>query len=387
MEKISAWNYSDPNSQEEGTDPVRLAKQACRINLALQGGGAHGAFTWGVLDRLLQDPSLKFGWISGTSAGAINAVAMAAGLMEGGPSAAREKLTAVWTSIGKAGVPDIMWNNPLMKGFAASLSPYEFNPLGFDPLRKLLTDNIDFEKLRQASPVELLIAATDISTGRARLFRTAEMTVEAVLASACLPTIHHAVEIDGNAYWDGAFSANPDLVTLASESPTTDTLIVQISPLGKVGVPKSQRDISAQVNRVTFNAPLLRDVEYIEAMRAAVNDAVFARNGKAKRLASHRFHIIDAGEHTSELTEESKMSPGTALLSKLHTAGHDETTNWLQQHRTALGKKSSVDLNVHFLGAKSGTATTETDAQEIQVAAASDTRKVTRRPHRFAKKA
>jgi NTE family protein len=385
MEKISQWTNTDPEAQHGDTDHVRVVKRTSRINLALQGGGAHGAFTWGVLDRLLEDPGLQFGWISGTSAGAINAVAMAAGLIEGGPSGAREKLASIWTSIAKAGVPDLMWNNPFMKGLAASLSPYDFNPLGFDPLRQLLTDHIDFKRLQTSSPVELLIAATDVSTGRARLFRNHEMTVEAVLASSCLPTLHHAVEIDGGAYWDGGFSANPDLVTLASESPVLDTLIVQIAPLGKNGVPKSQRDISAQINRVTFNAPLIRDVEYIEAMRTAVHDAVFARNGKAKRLAGHRFHIIDAGEHTSELTEDSKMSPGTALVSKLRAAGREETSKWLTLHRAALGKKSSVDLRKHFLGT-GDEAVAVNAAPPIKSVPPADTRKVTRRPNRFANK-
>ncbi len=331
---------------------MRHTKRTNRINLALQGGGAHGAFTWGVLDRLLEDPGLQIGWISGTSAGAINAVAVAAGLFEGGPSGAREKLSAIWAAVAKSGVPDLMWFNPFLKGLTSSTqwSPYEFNPLGFDPLRQLLNDHIDFAKLRASSPVELLIAATDVSTGRARLFRRHETTVEAVLASACLPTVHHAVEIDGVAYWDGGFSANPDLITLAAESPDADTLIVQITPLDKTGVPKSSKEITAQVNQLTFNAPLLRDVEFIEAMRETVGDAVFVRNDKAKRIANHRFHLIDAGEHTSSLSEESKMSPGPALLSKLHSAGRDETESWLQKHRNTIGCSSSVDLKGHFFG-------------------------------------
>ena len=173
---------------------MRFRRQI-RINLALQGGGAHGAFTWGVLDRLLEEDVLSFGWVSGTSAGAVNAVALASGLATGGREGARAKLREVWEGVHKAGVPDLLRLNPFLFGLTNSstfaqvaglLSPYEFNPLGFDPLRNLLADTIDFESIRQKSPVELLIAATEVATGRSRLFRQSEMTVEAVLASASL---------------------------------------------------------------------------------------------------------------------------------------------------------------------------------------------------------
>src|SRR5688572_32902032 len=195
-------------------------RQQC-LNLALEGGGAHGAFTWGVLDRLLQDATLDIAWISATSAGAVNAVALASGLIEDGRDGARAKLRAVWEAVAKAGVPDLVRLNPWLAGLSRSnalaqvasmFSPYELNPLGFDPLRKLLEAHIDFAALREHAGPELLIAATALSTGHARLFRRSEITVEAVLASACLPMLHHAVTIDGQAYWDGGFSANPDLV-------------------------------------------------------------------------------------------------------------------------------------------------------------------------------
>ncbi|MBS0242198.1 MAG: patatin-like phospholipase family protein, partial [Proteobacteria bacterium] len=242
-------------------------KKPLRINLALQGGGAHGAFTWGVLDRLLDEPDLEFGWISGTSAGAVNAVAFADGLAEHGRAGARDRLRAVWEAVIEAGVPDLLRLNPFLYGMSRSsavgqvasmFSPYEFNPLGFDPMRKLLEGRIDFERLRKFEGIELLIAATDVATARPRLFRRAEMTVEAVLASACLPQVHHAVEIEGRAYWDGGFSSNPDLVTLASESPVGDTLLVLLNPIEKSGASRSAREIAADVSRVTFTQPLVR---------------------------------------------------------------------------------------------------------------------------------
>lgn len=323
------------------------------MNLALQGGGAHGAFTWGVLDRLLDEPELDIGWISATSAGAVNAVALAAGLAEGGRPAARDKLRTVWEAVHEAGVPDLLRINPFLYGMtrasslsqvASLLSPYEFNPLGFDPLRRLLTTHIDFDKVRAFDRIELLIAATDVATGAKRLFRRAELTVDAVLASACLPTLHHAVEIDGHAYWDGGFSANPDIVTLAAESPVPDTLIVLLTPFERGGVPKGARQIAGEVNRITFNQPLIRDIEEIEAVRAAVATRWRTPPGRAGRIARHRFHLIDAGRHTATLAPETKMRPDRGLFSYLHGSARTETHKWLARHASDIGRRASVTL-------------------------------------------
>ncbi|HEX5959612.1 MAG TPA: patatin-like phospholipase family protein, partial [Hyphomicrobiaceae bacterium] len=235
---------------------MSIFKRHQRLNLALEGGGAHGAFTWGALDRLLEAETLEVGWISATSAGAVNAAALAAGLLEGGRAGARAKLRAVWEAVAKAGVPDLVRLNPWLASLSRSntlaqvasiFSPYDFNPLGFDPLRKLLEAHIDFTRLRKQPGPELLIAATAVATGRPRLFRRHEMSVEAVLASACLPMLHHAVSIGGHAYWDGGFSANPDLVTLGRESPVSDTLIVKLSAIEPNGVPTSAREIAGRV--------------------------------------------------------------------------------------------------------------------------------------------
>ncbi len=332
-----------------------------KINLALQGGGAHGAFTWGVLDALLEQPGIEFGWISAASAGAVNAVAFAAGMAEGGREGARAKLGEVWQAVHKAAVPDFVRLNPFLSslssmsaasGVGRMFSPYQFNPMGFDPLRRLLTGTIDFAKLRAASPVELLIAATDVSTGRARFFRSAEMTVDAVLASACLPTLHHAVEIDGRAYWDGGFSANPDLVRLALESPVDDTLIVLLNPTLKAGVPSSSLEIAAETGRLTFNAPLLRDIEIIEAVREAEGGWLqrrFKRPSRLAPLAAHRFHLIEAGRHTAALPAGSKLKPDWALFTYLHQAGRSETLKWLDGNLGNIGRRPSVDLKARFL--------------------------------------
>ena len=325
------------------------------INLALQGGGAHGAFTWGVLDRLLEDPLIDFGWISATSAGSVNAVALIAGLLEGSRENARHKLFKIWEAVNKYGIPDLGKINPFLAGLsrphsmpqiASMWSPYEFNPLGFDPLRRLLEEHVDFAAIRKTAPSELLIAATHVATGRCRLFRRSELSVDAVLASACLPTLHHAVEIDGAAYWDGGYSANPDLVTLASESPVGDTLLVMVSPRNHVTLPTTARDITNHTNRLTFNAPLMRDVEVIGAVRETAGTLL--AKGRLAALARHRFHVIDGGEITGALNPETTVAPDWDLMTYLHGAGRDHAEKWLQASRRSIGKRETVNLARHF---------------------------------------
>jgi NTE family protein len=355
---VPSRRHAPEVSAVRGNHVLSIFRRQQRLNLALEGGGAHGAFTWGVLDRLLEDETLELAWISATSAGAVNAVAVAVGLAEGGRAAARNKLRAVWEAVAKAGLPDLLRLNPLLAGISRShamaqvaslFSPYDFNPLGFDPFRKLLDAHIDFGLLRTAPGPELLIAATDVSTGRPRLFRRREMTVEAVLASACLPTIHHAVKIDGQAYWDGGFSANPDLITLARESPVGDSLIIKLNPLESRDMPTSAREISARINQITFNQPMLRDIEVIETVRALASRWT---RGADARLARHRFHLIDAGRFTASLAPESKGKPDIELLTYLHAAGRSETEKWMQRHRRSVGRRSTVDLSRHFLSGR-----------------------------------
>jgi NTE family protein len=333
-------------------------RQQRQLNLALEGGGAHGAFTWGVLDRLLEESTLDIAWISATSAGAVNAVALAAGLLEDGRDGARAKLRAVWEAVAKAGVPDLVRLNPWLSGISRSntlahvatlFSPYEFNPLGFDPLRKLIEAHVDFAMLRAEPGPQLLIAATDVATGRPRIFRRRELTVEAILASACLPTLHRAVAIDGRAYWDGGFSANPDLLTLGRESPVGDTLIVKLSPLDRDDVPTSAREIAGRVNQIAFMQPMLRDIEAIAAMRRLDSRWMRFASPADARLARHRFHLIEAGRFTSSLPPESKGKPDIELLTYLHGAGRSETEKWLARHRASIGSRSTVDLAKHFL--------------------------------------
>ena len=342
---------------EKSTVATRVKTKSASINLALQGGGAHGAFTWGVLDRLLSHEGVEFGWISGTSAGALNAVALAAGLAEGGRQGARLKLQQVWDAVAKASAPEFMKLNPLLAGMSRSnalaqmtqmFSPYDFNPLGIDPLRKLIEAHIDFGLLRTVKGPELLIAATHVASGSARLFRRAELTVEAVLASACLPTLQHAVEIDGLDYWDGGFSANPELMTAARESPVEDTLIVQLTPLVRPQRPTSAREIAGHVSHLTFNQPFVHELERIETIRrlASRKRGLFGGaidHGDA-RIAAHRFHLIEAGRFTGSLSVESRGKPEQELLDYLKGAGLTEAGKWLERSWAMVGRTDTAEI-------------------------------------------
>jgi NTE family protein len=359
-----------------------------KLNLALQGGGAHGAFTWGVLDRLLDDEKIQLSWISAASAGAINAVAVADGLASAGRQGAKDKLREVWEGVYRAGVPDLLRANPFFFGIAQAVaglwSPYDLNPLGIDPLRQLLAETIDFERLRKEAPIELLVSATDVGTGRPHFFRNDQMSVDAVLASACLPTLHHATEINGRAYWDGGFSANPDLINLARQSSTRDTLLVQLAPLSIHALPTGAREITANVNRLTFNAPLLRDVELIEEVRDAARGAGSWPTRGARALLRHRFHLIEAGKYTSELSEESKMKPDWGLFSYLHGAGRTQAEIWLSRHRRDLGRRETVNLREHFLTGheRASVARIEADPSAVEAKAVNDSEKTSADPDR-----
>lgn len=331
-----------------------------KLNLALQGGGAHGAFTWGVLDRLLDDADLDLSWISGTSAGAVNAIAVAHGLASGGRQAARDTLEAIWTDVEQAGVPDLVDLNPFLSGLARAgamanlngvFSPYSFNPLGFDPLRKIIAERIDFDAIRAHPSTAVVVAATDVATGRARLFRGAELTIDAVLASACLPTLHHAVVIDGRAYWDGGFSANPDLLFLAAQSPVGDTLLVLLNPLSAPEIPKSASSIEDRVNTITFNQPLLRDIDTIVRASEMQPGWFASRRTPLARLKAHRFHLVEAGAHTALLGADTKVRPDREVLRKLFDAGQHEAEHWLGASRAEIGRRATVDLREHFLAA------------------------------------
>ena len=327
-----------------------------RLNLALQGGGAHGAFTWGALDRLLETATLVIDTISGTSAGAVNAVALASGYAAGGADEARARLSDVWNAIADGGRPEVGTLNPFAAGlrsmealaggsmarFSGAFSPYEFNPLDFNPLRAILAEHIDFDAVR-AGDLKLAIAATDVETGLARVFETHEVTLDVILASACLPAMSRAVEIDGRHYWDGGFSANPDLLSFARIAETQDTLLILISPLTQAGLPQTPQEIAGAVARMTFNQPLLRDLWLIDAVRTS-KGLKLRPAGQLERLAKQRFHVIDAGPHTGALAPETKLIPERGLLEQLRDAGRAEGELWLAENAQHVGWRETANF-------------------------------------------
>ncbi|HEY3149731.1 MAG TPA: patatin-like phospholipase family protein [Dongiaceae bacterium] len=328
-----------------GSAAQRVERRA--INLALQGGGAHGAFTWGVLDRLLEERQLSFDAISGTSAGAVNAVLMAAGLIEDGAAGALEKLARFWTGLcgngNGAGFLDQLpglqrLQHASLDLIGKFLAPAQFNPLDFNPMRELLRTLVDFERLRRDGPA-LFIAATDAATGRKRIFTRPEISLEAVLASACLPQVQQAVEIDGRQYWDGGYVANPPLLPLINPAKAEDTLLVQIIPLAGQGVPNDHAGISEGLNRIIFNAPLRQEIAAIELMASR-------RVGPFLR---HRFHLIDATSATAALPAGSRLVPDWRMMSKLRLDGRQAADAWLASHRTAIGRRATADLPAVFL--------------------------------------
>jgi NTE family protein len=322
------------------------------LNLALQGGGAHGAFTWGALEALTEEATLDVTCISATSAGAVNAVAYASGYAKGGAPEARAALEGIWTDIERAALPDFM--RTIARASLASItsifSPYEFNPLGFDPLRNILKAHIDFEAVRHKAPFELLIAATDASTGRAKLFRKTEIDVEAVLASTCLPSLHKAVEVNGAHYWDGGFSANPDLVTLTGSGFAHDTLLVKLNPLVNPTLPTSAAEIAGRVNRITFNQPLLRDIALIDEAQRHMKIAAWCSSRRWRCMHRHRFHLIDAEPYTRGLPPGSSLEPDGELFRRLRTAGRNEGRQWLATAYKSVGRRATADLAGLFLG-------------------------------------
>jgi len=334
------------------------------IDLALQGGGSHGAFTWGVLDRLLEDERLEIAGISGTSAGALNAVALAAGLMEGGRDGARRTLRALWTRVAEASPFHAVQGGPLGGLFGPDnpfmapvhayaewigrlYSPYQLNPLNLNPLRDILAEVIDFECVRHCDKVGLYIAATHVRSGHLRIFRQAELSVDVALASACLPLMFQAVEIDGEAYWDGGYAGNPSLLPLIEESPANDLLLVQINPSLRDSVPKSARDILDRVNEVTFNASLLKELRSIGLLKKLIEDegrpGHHYRQPLFARVAALRVHTLEAQAELSSLGASSKMNTNWAFLQRLHDVGRATAGQWLQDHFKDLGQRSTAD--------------------------------------------
>jgi NTE family protein len=325
------------------------------IDLALQGGGSHGAFTWGVLDRLLDEPWLKLSGVSGTSAGAMNAVVLADGLMADGRTGAQTALRRFWQAVGRLGdtlTPPAWlsaWLGPWTPaGLSTTLSPYQSNPLNIDPLRQVLLDTVDFERVRRCHKTQLYIAATDVATGELQLFDRRQLTIDHALASACLPQLFQAVQINGRSYWDGGYAGNPSLMPLITETPADDLLLVQINPSRRDTTPTRAVDIQDRANEITFNASLLKELRSLAWMRRLM-DEERARGGCSamstgfERVARLRLHHIDATADLAPLGASTKLRTHSAFLQQLHALGRSATERWLHSHAAALGVRGSAE--------------------------------------------
>jgi NTE family protein len=299
-----------------------------RISLALQGGGSFGAFAWGVLDRLLEEPGVSYDAISGASAGSVNAVLLASGMAEGGRDGARKRLAQFWERIAlsAAFLPTSALLGTGLELVVRTMSPYQFNPFNVNPLREALAAEVDFEQLRERSEIKLLLAATRVRDGKLRILTNAELTLDAVLASACLPLLHHTVELDGEPFWDGGYAANPPLVPLVRASEAAQILIVQVTPSTSERLPKTTREIAARIEQIQFNATLNSELETLKLGK------MIGATQKLKRL---RIGRISAGEQFDGLAQESAGNVGREFLERLRQSGRAAAEQWLRREMPA----------------------------------------------------
>lgn len=336
------------------------AKKPKRINLALQGGGAHGAFTWGVLDWILEDSRFKIDGLTGTSAGAMNAVVLASGLQKDGLDGARESLHDFWYAVSKQAFLSPIQRSPidvamgkwsldyspsylafdLLSRFA---SPYEFNPLNVNPLRDVVAEIVDFDRVHQCSSLKLFVAATNVFTGKIRVFSEKDVTLDAVMASACLPHLFQAVEIDGEPYWDGGYMGNPPLYPLFYGTGTSDVVLIQINPLERRETPRTAREILNRLNEITFNSTLLRELRAVDFVGRLVEDGKLSKD-EYMNVHVHRI----AGDELKPLQASSKVNAEWSFLSELRDMGRRAAEGWVAENFDAIGNRSTLDLRSEF---------------------------------------
>jgi NTE family protein len=326
------------------------------VDLALQGGGSHGAFTWGVLDRLLEEPWLRIEAISGTSAGAMNGAVLVSGYMQGGAEGARAVLDSYWARVAEAARFSPIQRSPLdrlmnrwsldtspgyltMDLMSRVVSPYSLNPLGLNPISGILEKSVDFAHLGEAS-IKLFITATNVHTGRGKVFRNRDITPDVLLASACLPTMFQAIEIDGEPYWDGGYVGNPTITPLVRESDARDVILVQINPRERRETPRSASEILNRMNEISFNSPLMKELRMIALLRKAANPGT----GEGARWASMLTHRI-VTDKLAEFGASSKLNAEAEFLAMLKDEGRRAADAFLSEHGDDLGKRSSADLD------------------------------------------
>jgi NTE family protein len=331
-----------------------------RATLALQGGGSHGAFTWGVLDQLLEDGRIEIEAISGASAGAMNAVALAYGELIGGRDGARQALKDFWDAVAAKAPPSFVptdWpqSNGLQvkptPAFSAYLSmvrffaPYQLNPFDLNPLRDILAAQFDFNRLRAECRLDLFIATTRVSTGTLRLFRTRELTLEALLASACLPAMHSTVMIEGEGYWDGGLTANPPLYPLLHECEARDLIAVLLHPCRWPEAPTTASEISQRLTEISFGAAFFSELQGIALARREAERSLLAWGHLERRLRKLNLHVIEAPELMGTLDTISKLNAQPSFITAMRDAGRQWAAAWLDKNGAALGVRSTHDLS------------------------------------------
>lgn len=336
------------------------------VNLALQGGGAHGAFAWGVLDKLLEDGRLAIQAMSATSAGSMNAVVMAYGFSIGGPDGARAKLAEFWQQIAETGMryspvqsmpwdkwlegfglkPDVSPTYLYFEALTHTFSPYQLNPMNFNPLRDVLEKVVDFDHLKQCKvTAKLFISATNVRSGKIKVFENEELSADAVLASACLPYIFQAVEIGGEAYWDGGFMGNPAIYPLIYHGASRDVVIVHINPIERQELPRTAPEIFDRINEISFNSSLMREMRAIAFVTKLIDDKALNSQHYNRML----IHSIRDDAQMVELGVATKLNPDWDFLCRLRDAGRRKAAEWLEQNFDAVGRTSTIDIGETFL--------------------------------------
>lgn len=344
-------------------------KEQKTVNLALQGGGAHGAFTWGVLDKLLEDGRINIDGICATSAGTMNACALAWGMHKGGPDKAREALHDFWKNISNAGqkanpIPKMPWEKfiPqsgwmkaddtlsffLLDSMTRLFSPYQLNPFDFNPLRDVLEETINFDELRECDCVKLFISATHVHSGKVRVFDTQEIDLDVVMASACLPYMFKAVEIDGEDYWDGGYMGNPALFPLFYETKTRDVMIVHINPMERNETPQSAHDITNRINEISFNSSLLKELRAIAFVKKLIENDMLKDKHKDD-FTDILVHSVRSDEVMTNLSVSSKFESDWDFLTGLRDKGRAVMEEWLAENFDDIGLRDTVDLHGEFL--------------------------------------
>lgn len=346
---------------------ARAEKDTARrpVCLALQGGGAHGAFQWGVLDRLLEADVLDVRAVTAASAGAMNAAALITGLERGGAAGGREALDKLWREVNQSGGRNVfgdssIWSAALTPGWlkdtpmwragetlAMSMSPYQFNPFNLNPLKRVLETAVDFEAVRSSS-IRLFVSTTAVRQGRARIFRTPEITLEVLMASGCLPHLFQAVEIEGEPYWDGGYLANPALWPLFYADTPDDVVLLPLNPFARDDAPREAGEIMDRLNEIVFNAPLVAELRAVAFVQDLIEDGRLKPNGK-DRYRRMLMHAIEADDHLGSLSLGSKFNTEWTLLNDLKSRGRNAAETWLDTCLPKVGHASSVDLKARFL--------------------------------------